>query len=144
MTVSSMPAQAQSRASAPAHPRTWRREIITGGQTIETCPSYCESDHGHDVRSNLDDLAHSSGETFVELSVEALIAQIRVDPYSTNPRRRVPYATFEAVDGEMLDELGPEDLAAVIAKIRAHCNALDGVLDQLVQARAEYGATVSA
>lgn len=144
MTVSSMPAQAQSRDSVTTRPRTWLREIVTGGQILETCEEWCESDHGHDVRSNLDDLAHSSGETFVELSVEALIAQIRVDPYSTNPRRRVPYATFEAVDGEMLDELGPEELAAVIAKIRAHLDKLDGVLGQLVQARAEYGAPVSA
>lgn len=141
MTVTQTPAVSQPSAPAAPRPRTWLREIVTGGQIVETCPDWCATDPGHDLRSNLDDLTHYTGETLVELSVEALIAQVRVDPYSTNPRRHIPYVTFEAVDGEMLDELGPEEFAAVIAKIRAHCDRLDGVLAQLVAARAEYGVT---
>lgn len=136
--------RAHSPLTSPDRPRTWLRLITGGGQIVETCPVWCTADHARDVHSNLDDLAHSGEAPAVELPVEALIAQVRVDPYSTNPRRHVPYATFEAVDGEMLDELAPEDLAAVIAKVRAHCDALDGVLGQLVAARAEYGATVTA
>lgn len=150
MTVTQTPAPAQSEPSA--RPRTWRREIITGGQCIETCPEWCDFDHARDVRSNLDDLTHYGAEVAADMAVvgfragspeleevSALRVQIRVDPYSTNPRRNVPFATFEVLEDEVMDELGPEELAAVIAQIRAHCDRLDGVLAQLVQARAEYG-----
>jgi hypothetical protein len=135
MSVTRTPQKSQSAS----RPRTWLRRIIGGGQIVERCAAWCTADHAHDVHSNLDDLTHRSDLTAVDLLVEALIAQVRVDPYSENPRRHIPYATFEATDGFMLDELGPEELAAIIAKIRAHCDALDGVLALLIQARAEYG-----
>jgi hypothetical protein len=140
MTVTQTPALAQSTSS----PRTWLRRIIGGGQIVERCAAWCVASHTHDAHSNLTDLTHRTAPVSVELLVEALIAEVRVDPYSENPRRHVPYATFEATDGFMLDELGPEELAAIIALIRKHCDRLDEVVALLIQARAEYAAAGTA
>jgi hypothetical protein len=45
---------------------------------------------------------------------------------------------------KVMDELGPEEFATVIAQIRAHADALEGVLAQLVQARAEHAGVTTA
>lgn len=138
---------------APASPRTWLRHIVGGGQIVESCPEFCTRSHQYDGHSNLDDLHHSADEVGAEvpvfdrwvdgepvaLSVPALVAQIRLDPYSENPRRNVPFATFELADGQMVDELSPDGLAAYIAQIREHCDRLDKVHAQLVQARVKHG-----
>jgi hypothetical protein len=140
-------------------PRTWLREIIPSGQIVETCPAWCTSSHHADTRGMLDDLVHVGDgvelevETFdhwsdgtpVSLPSPVLRADVRIDPYSANPKRNVPFVSFEPWQDEVMDELGPEEFAAVIAQVRAHCDRLEGVLAQLVQARAEHaGQTATA
>lgn len=141
-------------APGPAGPRTWLRRIVTGGQSVEACPDWCAADHRSDVVGNFDDLTHTSegvgtevpllnkwvdGEP-VMVPVSILVAQIRVDPHSEDPRRNAPYAVLELTDSDLLDRLSPDEFGAYIAQIRAHCDQLDGVHAQLVEARAEYGA----
>lgn len=154
---------AQETVNAPepassVRPRTWLREIIPSGQSAERCPAWCVSDHHNDQRGMLDDLVHIgegvemfvstfdhwSDGTPVSLPVPVLRADVRVDPYSDNPKRNQPFISFEPWQDEVMDELGPEEFAAVIAQIRAHADRLQGVLGQLVAARAECGATVTA
>lgn len=133
--------------------RTWVRRITGGGQTVESCPEWCTADHRVDASGSLDDLTHAAdavgtrmplldkwidGEP-VTVQVPILLAQIRLDPYSENPRRNVPFAALELTDNDMLDELSPNEFAAYIAQIRAHCDDLDQVHARLVQARGEYG-----
>ena len=133
---------------------TWVRRIIGGGQVIEACPAWCTADHRADLLSNLDDLIHHGPEVAVEIPVvehwedgepvtyqaPALIARLHVDPYSTNPRRNRPFATLEVMEDVTADELGPDDLAAIIEQFRAHVNRLVAVHTQLVAAVAEHGA----
>jgi hypothetical protein len=154
MSVASTPIVPQSQAAteAPDRPRTWLRRIIGGGQIVETCPSWCIADHDSDRTGMLDDLIHIGEETSLTVETfdrwqdgepvtrpeQILRAGVRVDPYSENPKRNIPFAVFEPWGDEGLDEMDPAAFAAVIAQIRAHCDQLEGVLAQLVQARAEH------
>jgi hypothetical protein len=157
MSVTEEVAVSQPSAPTAPRPRTWLREIIPSGQTIETCPVWCVSSHLTDQRGMLDDLVHVgegvemtvdtfdhwSDGTPVSLPSPALRADVRIDPYSANPKRSQPFVSFEPWQDEVMDELGPEEFAAVIAKIRAHADRLEGVLAQLVQARAEHAGGVA-
>lgn len=137
-------------APTGSRPRTWRREIITGGQTIETCASFCTALHAADRVGMLDDLVHAADEVSLVLpgcdeSSAILSARVQVDPYDMDPARNVPHVLFESARDEVLGALSPEEFVAVLAEVRAHLDLLEQtVLAQLVQARAEYGATVSA
>lgn len=146
MSVASTPLVAQSSPG-----RSWVRRIVGGGQVVESCPAWCTVSHTADEVGNLDDLTHAGPvtEMFVEtldhwsdgrpvtLPVPVLRADIRVDPYSEDPRRSVPFASFEPFQDEVMDGLGPDELAAVVAQIRAHCDRLDGVVAQLRAVRVE-------
>ncbi|MFI0897095.1 DUF6907 domain-containing protein [Streptomyces sp. NPDC020983] len=137
---------------SPTEPRTWVRDIVTGGQTTEVCPEFCTFSHDADRVGFLDDLVHSGDDTAVHLTirsfrtgeptaepVEALRVQIRLDPYSDNPRRRQPFATLELLEDEMADELGPEELLALLRLIRDHLDDVEyRVVPQLIAARAAW------
>lgn len=153
MTVTQTSAPAQSEtppAPTSPRPRTWRREIITGGQTIETCPAFCTASHVVDRVGMLDDLVHAADEVSLVLpgcdeSSAILSARVQVDPYDTDPRRHVPHVLFESARDEVMGALSPEEFVAVLAEVRSHLDLLEQtVLAQLVAARAEYGATVTA
>lgn len=155
MTVSSMPTAAQPTASVvaatlPDRPRTWVRRIIGGGQSQERCPEWCTADHRVDTHGNLDDLTHVGDEVAVAIPVvhhwtdgepvsvplPALTVQIRQDPYSESPRRRQPFAVVELANDEVVDELSPDGLAAIIAQVRAHLDRMEQVHAHLVRALA--------
>jgi hypothetical protein len=159
MSVASTSTKPQSEpATAASQPRTWLREIIPSGQIVETCPAWCTASHLTDARGMLDDLVHVGApvemvvDTFdhwsdgtpVSLPAPVLRADVRIDPYSDNPKRNRPFVSFEPWQDEVMDELGPEEFATVIAQIRAHADALEGVLAQLVQARAEHAGVTTA
>ncbi|MGW7001378.1 DUF6907 domain-containing protein [Streptomyces sp. NPDC054933] len=138
-------------APAPsAQPRSWLRKIVGGGQIIETCPGWCEDHHVNDDSGALDDLCHTSEAVSVRMPVHLagsglanwpiLAARINVDPYSDDPARRVPHVNFEPAPDDVMESLDPDEFAAAIAQVRAHCDRLDGVHARLVAARAEYGA----
>lgn len=139
-------------APAAGRPRTWLRRIMGGGQTIESCPSWCTNDHLHAQGSALADLTHTSepiaaevevfdmwadGEA-VTLQASVLSAQIRQNPYSENAKRNLPFVAFEPTDGEIADELSPEEFAEVIDTLQAHVERLRLMHARLVQARAEH------
>ncbi|MFF4403638.1 DUF6907 domain-containing protein [Streptomyces sp. NPDC001404] len=123
--------------------------LIDGGLHTEVCPAGCTSDHSSDARGAfLEDLVHLlGGEASMTVGVEdgvegmvqlpVLRAQIQVEPYSPDARTRVPHVVLEPSAGEVVSGLGPVELAAVIARVRAHCDRLDEVLAQLVAARTE-------
>ncbi|MEU9624954.1 hypothetical protein [Streptomyces sp. NPDC048155] len=67
-----------------------------------------------------------------------LAGRINVDPYNEDAKRRVPHVNLNVFKDEVMECLSPDDFAAVIAAVRAHCDGLEKVHAQLVQARAEY------
>ncbi|MEV4970604.1 DUF6907 domain-containing protein [Streptomyces scopuliridis] len=130
-------------------PRTWLRRIETGGQIIEACPAYCTDSHRNDLVGALDDLQHGADFEGTDLEVfdaedgtcawPLLSGRISVDPYSEDARRRVPHISLDVFRDEVMEALTPDEFAAVIAQVRAHCDRLEaGVLPELVRARAEY------
>lgn len=148
MSVSSTPTKTQpapAPVSSSTRPRTWRREIITGGQIYETCPSFCTASHVVDRVGMLDDLVHAADEVSLVMpgfdeSAAILSARVQVDPYDTDPRRHVPHILFEPARDDVMGGLTPEEFTVVIAQVRAHLDRLEQtVLAQLVAARAEYG-----
>lgn len=154
-TTPSTPAPTTSAPAAPSRPRTWLRRINSGGQIIETCPTFrdgttwCTDGHENDDTGCLDDLTHGSEPVSFQLPPEmesgefrnlpALSAQIVVDPYEEDPARNVPHVEFSPSMEDTVD-LNPEQLAAVISGLRAYCDDLGEVHARLVAARAEYGA----
>ncbi|MFC4512573.1 DUF6907 domain-containing protein [Streptomyces ehimensis] len=149
-TVPAQPVVEPPVAPSPAGAsRTWSRRIWRGGQVTESCPSWCASTHSNDQDGDLDDLVHASTEAVMRLPVfdaeegalamPVLAAEVRVEPYSEDPGRRLPYVLVEPWQDEVMEALGPEELAAVIAQVRAHCDRLDGVLARLVAARSGFG-----
>ncbi|MFE7566879.1 DUF6907 domain-containing protein [Streptomyces sp. NPDC057539] len=139
-------------ATAPSPspgPRTWLRRIETGGQIVETCPPWCTDPHRNDAVGALDDLQHGSDFEGTDLEVfdaedgtcawPLLSGRISVDPYSEDARRRVPHISLDVFKDEVMEALTPKEFAAVIARVRAHCDRLEAeVLTELVRARAEY------
>ncbi|MCX4863484.1 MULTISPECIES: hypothetical protein [unclassified Streptomyces] len=132
----------------PSGPRTWPRHINSGGQIVETCPAWCTDSHRSDDSGFLDDLSHGARFDGPELAVfdaehgalpmPVLAGRINMDPYSEDPARSVPHIHLEPFQDEVMECLDPEEFAAVIAQVRAHCDRLDEVHAQLVKARAEY------
>lgn len=133
----------------PAHGgvRTWLRRIWGGGQIVETCPSWCEDRHWNDGDGALVDLSHGRdfGATMLSvfdaqegaIEMPVLDARINVDPYSEEPERRLPHVVLQPWEDEVMECLDPEQFAAVIAQVRAHCDQLDKVHAALVAARRE-------
>jgi hypothetical protein len=129
-------------------PRTWLRRIFTGGQIIESCPDWCTDSHFNDDSGNLDDLCHGDYFDGPQLAVfdaeqgklpmPILAGRINVDPYSSDPRRNTPHIHLEPFQDEVMECLTPDEFAAVIAQVRAHCDRLDEVHAQLVRIRAEH------
>ena len=138
-----------SPAAPSPSPRSWLRKIAGGGQIIEACPSYCTDSHFNDDRTYLADLSHGTYFAGVELPVfdaehgtrlaPVLSGRINIDPYSSDPRRNVPHMDLEPWQDEVMECLDPEEVAAVIAKVRAQCDRLEELHAQLVAARAEHG-----
>jgi hypothetical protein len=142
--VSARATHALTPCPTTPRPRTWLREIITGGQTIETCSAWCAVSHDADRVGMLDDLVHAADEHSLVLpgfdeSSAILSARVQVDPYDTDPRRNVPHVLFEPARDDVMGGLSPEEFVAVIGQVRAHLDLLEQtVLAQLVQARAEH------
>ena len=156
MTVSSMPAQAQSAPASSTRPRTWLRRIFGGGAIREVCPSWCVATHHNDQDLTVGDLMHEGATAAMRLPMHAdgtdepmawpvLAATVRQWPYDESEDGRQPYVGFEPAADEVI-VLGEDGLRAVIAQIRAHADRLEQtVLVQLVQARAEHaGQTATA
>ncbi|MFB6977723.1 DUF6907 domain-containing protein [Streptomyces scopuliridis] len=144
-----VPAPASPAQPPPPSPRTWLRRIDGGGQIIEACPAYCTDSHRNDQDSALDDLQHGADFEGTDLAVfdaedgtcawPLLSGRISVDPYSEDARRRVPHINLMVFQDEVMEALTPDEFAAVIAQVRAHCDRLEAeVLGELVRAPAEY------
>lgn len=139
---------AAPHSSSAPRPRTWMRRISGGGQVLETCSTWCTDHHRGDQDGALDDLQHGTHHDGTLLPVfhpdlgavamPVLAARMNVDPYSDRPERRLPHVVLEPWQDEVMECLSPDELAAVIAQVRAHCDQLDAVLAQLVRARAEH------
>ncbi|MFD8577365.1 DUF6907 domain-containing protein [Streptomyces virginiae] len=127
--------------------RTWLRRIWSGGQIVESCPSWCTDGHHNDGDGMLVDLSHGRdyGGTLLPvfdakegtIEMPVLDARISVDPYSDSPERRLPHVVLQPWEDEVMECLDPAAFAAVIAQIRAHCDRLDDVHAALVAARRE-------
>lgn len=134
--------------TSPA-PRTWMRKITGGGQIVESCPAGCTDSHDGDLSGDLDDLQHGADFEGVpvevpdavwgSLGMPVLAGRLNVSPYSEFPERRVPHVLLVPWEDVVSEALSPDEFAAVIANLRAHCDALDAVHARLVQAVAEHG-----
>lgn len=130
-------------------PRTWLRRIAGGGQLAERCPSFCTDSHFNDDRTYLADLSHGTYFAGVQVPVfdaehgtvlaPVLAGRISVDPYSSDPARNVPHVDVEPWQDEVMECLDPDDLAVLIAQVRAQADYLATIHAQLVAARAEHG-----
>lgn len=144
----SLPAPAVVHTPARVTSRTWPRKIWTGGQIVEMCPSFCTDNHQNDDIGALDDLQHGvefDGPKLAVLNVEGgtaewpvLAGRINVDPYNEDAKRRVPHVNLSVFMDEVMECLSPAEFAAVIAKVRTHCDGLEKVHAQLLRARSEY------
>lgn len=149
----SQPSSGQARVNgtpvpATRSPRRWIRRIFGGGQIVETCPAWCNHSHQFEDDTILDDLNHCGTEISVKLPVydeklgavamPTLVASIQVDPYSEDPERSIPFISFWPFEGEDTGPLDPDGFADVIAQVRAHCDRLERLHTQVVQARAEW------
>lgn len=133
-------------------PGTFAMRNWAGGLHIETCPKWCTDSHANDIEvgQHIEDVHH--GMAYVDMllpvfdaeegtvAMPVLSARLNVDPYDSNPARNVPHITFEPWQDEVMECLTPDEFGAVIAKIREHCDRLDEVHTQLVQARADWQA----
>lgn len=70
----------------------------------------------------------------------ALPGRIGVSPYSRNSGHAVSHVVFEVIPAERMESLGPEELGAVITKVRSHLDAMGDLRDRLVDARTTYRA----
>lgn len=157
MTVPTAPVPVPAQLPQAAPPRVpepvrgrFTVPLVDGGLHVEVCPAGCVTDHSSDARGAfLEDLAHVlGGEVSMTIEVEdgvegavqlpVLRGQIQVDPYSTDPRTRVPHVVLEPSAGEVVSGLGPVELAAVIARVRAHCDRLERLGRRLAVARLEF------
>lgn len=154
MSVTQAPAVVHAPAQASENrPRTWVRRIHGGGSTAEHCPSWCTATHVNDQDVLLDDLMHDSTAVAMRFPMQPkgtdepmawplLSASIRQWPYEENGPARMPMVAFDP-SGDNIIELDPEGLAQVIAQIRVHADRLEGVLVQLVHARAEHAGAIA-
>ncbi|MFE2140222.1 DUF6907 domain-containing protein [Streptomyces sp. NPDC059456] len=131
----------------PGKVRTWLRRIWGGGQIVESCPSWCTDHHRNDSDGALVDLCHGRDFDAIMLPVfdaqegtlemPVLSARIVVDPYDDRQERRMPHVVLEPWQDEVMECLNPDQFAAVIAQVRAHCDELDKVHAALITARQE-------
>lgn len=131
----------------PGKVRTWLRRIWGGGQIVESCPSWCTDRHFGDETGPLVELSHGRdfGGTMLPvfdieegaIEMPVLGARINVDPYSDDPERRLPHVVLQPWEDEFMECLDPDQFAAVIAQVRAHCDRLGEVHAVLVAARRE-------
>jgi hypothetical protein len=116
--------------------------------TVERCPSFCTATHASDQNIHLDGLTHEGPAVAMRLPMHVegtdgpmawpvLAATIRQWPYEETAEARQPYVAFEPSPDEVI-ELDADDLAQVIAQIRAHADRLEQVHAQLVKALAEH------
>ncbi|MGE9696700.1 DUF6907 domain-containing protein [Streptomyces sp. CH6] len=61
-----------------------------------------------------------------------------VRPFSDTEARCTPVVSVAVVEDRVVEDMGPAELEAFIATVRAQCDRLDGVLADLVQARAQW------
>lgn len=146
----------------PAEPGTWTITLHGGGQITGHQPTWCTEQHdAHDldpdrVRLALTDLTHVTYFDGMPIKVyvpghaadgkaglyeeNVLGGNITANPYSDTSARRQPVVNLEVVEDFWMENLGPDELADVVAKLRQQADRLDGVHAQLVQARAEWAA----
>lgn len=144
---SPLPHQSPPIPSPASH--SWVRHIRGGGQIVEACEKWCTDSHADDLSGDLDDLQHGADfegvpvevpdALFGSLGMPVLAGRLNVSPYSEFPERRVPHVLLVPWEDAVTEALSPDEFAAVIAKLRAHCDALDAVHARLVTAVAEHG-----
>jgi hypothetical protein len=115
------------------------------GPHLTFCPGGCREDHAIDIRGTaLADIVHTIGEmtemtmSVSNVEVPVLSGLISVDPYSDVPERAVPHVNLNVFGDHFMENLGPDELADVAAKLRAHADRLGGLRLALMAARDEW------
>lgn len=127
--------------------RTWPRRLVEGGHQLETCPSWCTDHHRGDAFSYREDLAHGAYFDGADVAVfnreepgtvamPVFAGRVSVEPYSPDPARRVPHVNLEPWADEVMECLGPAELAATAALLRRQADRIDRIHDELIAARA--------
>ncbi|MFF0450075.1 DUF6907 domain-containing protein [Streptomyces sp. NPDC004609] len=110
---------------------------------------WCQDDHSGPTPARVDLSCYLASDGVVlplefdgddQTGGDALFTYMSVHPFwDEQDGRDVPHVNLQVVDGVWLPVLGPEQLAQVIAKLRARLDELEHeVLPQLSQARADW------
>lgn len=145
-------ALAQKFAYATGAPRTWSTTDRDTGQPLNvTCMVGCNITHEPDLHAPgpaAEILCASyDQENTAELPVgcgaddtpgPVLSTQIQVQPFHPDPARRLPHASVQVMEDHYIEDLAPDDLAAVIDHFEQRVAAMRVRHTELVRTRAEY------
>ncbi|WP_202234303.1 DUF6907 domain-containing protein [Actinacidiphila reveromycinica] len=150
---------AQEQAAPQA--RTWSITTESGATVRGHLPAWAEDDPSktdlpdNNLQFRLADVTHyqafpgqpmvintpfgiEGGREIYEENV--LRATITCTPHSPAPAHRVPTATIVVVEDCVMEDLDPQGVADVAAKLRVQAKRLDQVAQQLADARADWAA----
>lgn len=154
--------QTRAQLAAVADPdpgETWTLSVKGGGTFTGYLPAWAdenptESDvPAEDLSFKLKDIMHSRCIQGVPLNVhtpsccadvagvygESLFSgHLSVTPHSVDPGEHLPTVSLQLVDDHWLQDLGPDELADVITKLRQQVDRLADVHAHLIQARADW------
>ncbi|MET7679043.1 hypothetical protein [Streptomyces sp. NPDC005423] len=154
---------AQEQAAPEA--RTWSITTESGATVSGHLPAWTEGDPSRTdlpddkLQLHLSDVTHyqalpgqpmvintpfgiDGGREIYEENV--FCATITCSPHSPIPAHRVPTATITVVEDCVMEDLDPQDVTAVAAKLCAQADRLNQVARQLADARADWAANAEA
>lgn len=103
--------------------------------------THCRSFPGQTLDISTGAYVSGDGKRYVG-PAEVLRTQITCRPYDDDPAERVPLANVELLAGgdDWIENLDPNGVADLAAKLRAQADRLDEVRVQLIAARADWAA----
>ncbi|MET8325136.1 hypothetical protein [Streptomyces sp. NPDC005181] len=154
-----------AREQAVPEARTWSITTESGATVSGHLPAWSEDDPSKTdlpddkLHLHLSDVTHHQaipGQPMVintpfgidggrEIYEENVFcATITCSPHSPVPADRVPTATITVVEDCVMEDLDPQDVTDVAAKLRAQADRLNQVAQQLADARADWAANAEA
>ncbi|WUF62428.1 hypothetical protein OG530_19135 [Streptomyces decoyicus] len=154
--------QTRVQLAAEAEPdpgETWTLSVRGGGVFTGYLPPWADENPTEtdvpaaDLTFKLKDIAHQQYILGAPLNVftpagcteepgvyeeHVLSGYMSVAPHSEDTREHAPAVSLQLVEDHWLQDLGPDELADVIAKLRQQADRLAGVHAHLIQARADW------
>jgi hypothetical protein len=151
------PTDTTTPTTLTASSRTWTVTTTTGHTTTGYLPSWATHDPSRTgvpvdqlglVLADISHCARFSGPSMPIATddgpgTDTVILDGSIDrhPYAENPDARIPVVHPQITDDHWINNVNPDELAVVAAKLRAHADYLDSeVAPALVAARADWAA----